>query len=240
MRSVPARACSATATMPGEHAHRRQELHEVGGEGEERADADLALDGQPPAEGEHADLAEGGDGLERRLVPRLEPHGAHPRTVEALGGVGEAGQLAVLLAEALHDPHAADRFVDHARDLAGALQRVPLGREHRRAATAATRTAVRARSRARSASAAARARASRSATGRAAPRCRSRGGGSSAAPGPARGRSSRARRSDRWAAGRDGRSRGAARARRSWCAGRAARRTRIGRRRTDGCTRARS
>ena len=40
------------------------------------------------------------------------------------------GELAVLLPEALHDAHAADRFVDHARDLAGALQRVPLRREH--------------------------------------------------------------------------------------------------------------
>ena len=40
-------------------------------------------------------------------------------------GVGEAVQLAVLLAEALHHPHAGDGLVDHARHLAGALLRVP-------------------------------------------------------------------------------------------------------------------
>ena len=44
---------------------------------------DLALDRQPAAEGEHADLAERRDRLQRRLVPRLEPHGADPRPVEA-------------------------------------------------------------------------------------------------------------------------------------------------------------
>ena len=67
---------------------------------------------------------------ERRLVPRLEAHGAHPGAVQRLGRVGEAPQLAVLLAEALDHAHTADRFVDHARDLARPLQRVPLRREH--------------------------------------------------------------------------------------------------------------
>jgi hypothetical protein len=120
-RSVPAR----------EHADRRQQLDEVGGEGEERADADLALDRQPPAQREDADLPERGDGLQRRRVACLEPDGPHPGPVEAGGGVGEPGELAVLLAEALHDAHAVDRFVDDACHLARALQRIPLRREHR-------------------------------------------------------------------------------------------------------------
>ena len=49
----------------GEHAHRREQLHEVGGEREERAERDLALDREPAAEREHADLAERGDRLQR-------------------------------------------------------------------------------------------------------------------------------------------------------------------------------
>ncbi len=116
---------------PREHADRREELHQVGGERQERPDADLPLDRQPAAEREHAHLAERGNRLQRRRVTRLEPYRPHPRAVQALGGVGEAGQLAVLLAEALHDPHAADRLVDDARDLTGALERVPLRGEHR-------------------------------------------------------------------------------------------------------------
>ena len=42
-------------------------------------------------------------------------------------------ELAVLLAEALDHPHAGDRLVDHAGHLAGALLRVPRGREDRAA-----------------------------------------------------------------------------------------------------------
>jgi len=72
-----------------------------------------------------------GDGLQRRCVARLEPDGPHPGPVEAGGGVGEPGELAVLLAEALHDAHAVDRLVDDARHLARALQRIPLRGEHR-------------------------------------------------------------------------------------------------------------
>ena len=66
----------------GEHPHRREELHEVGGEGGEGAERDLAVHRQPPAEREHADLAEGRDHLQQRRVLRLEAHVAHPRAVE--------------------------------------------------------------------------------------------------------------------------------------------------------------
>ena len=130
MRSAAGARLLGDRDHPGEHPHRREQLHEVGGEGEERADADLALDRQPATEREHPDLAERGDGLQRRLVARLQPHRADPRPVEAVGRVGEAGELAVFLAEALDDPHPVDGFVDDPRHLAGALQRVPLRGEH--------------------------------------------------------------------------------------------------------------
>jgi hypothetical protein len=46
-----------------EEPHRSQQLDEIGGEREEGADADLALDRQPAAEREHAHLPECWDGL---------------------------------------------------------------------------------------------------------------------------------------------------------------------------------
>ena len=55
------------------------------------------------------------------------------RREQALGPVGQAVELARLLAEALHDPHAGDGFLDDVGDLAGLLLRVPAGREDRRA-----------------------------------------------------------------------------------------------------------
>ena len=89
----------------------------------------MAVDRQPAAEGEHRDLAEHRDRLQRRGVPRLEADQPDPRAVQVAGGVGEVAELAVLLAEALHDPHAGDGFVDHAGHLAGALLGVPGGGE---------------------------------------------------------------------------------------------------------------
>ena len=70
MRSAPARACWPTANSAGEHPHRGDELHEVGGEGEERAEGDVAVDGQPAAEGQHRDLGEGGDAPAAPAVKR--------------------------------------------------------------------------------------------------------------------------------------------------------------------------
>ena len=137
MRSAPARACWATARMPAIMPDRREQLHEVGGEGEERAERDLAVDREPAAEREHADLTERRDRLQRRLVPGLDPHGAHPRRYRLSAG-RRGVELAVLLAEALHDAHAGDGFVDDAGDLAGLLQRVPAARGTSSCAAAAT------------------------------------------------------------------------------------------------------
>ena len=47
--------------------------------------------------------------------------------------VGQPLELARLLAEALHDAHAGDVFLDDVGDVAGLLLRVPARREHRRA-----------------------------------------------------------------------------------------------------------
>ena len=69
---------------PREHADRRQQLHEVGGEGEEGADADVALDGEPAAECEHGHLPQRGNRLQRRLVAGLQADGAHPGAVQTL------------------------------------------------------------------------------------------------------------------------------------------------------------
>ena len=66
IRSAPARACWPMANSAGEHPHRRDELHEVGGEGQERAERDVAVDGQPAAEGQHRHLGERRDRLQRR------------------------------------------------------------------------------------------------------------------------------------------------------------------------------
>ncbi len=85
---------------------------------------------QPPR-ASTADLGEGRDGLQRRREPGLQPHQAGPGRVEAAGDVGEVVELALLLAEALHDPHAGDGLVDDAGHLAGALLGVPGGGEHR-------------------------------------------------------------------------------------------------------------
>ena len=154
--------------------------------------------------------------------------------------VGEARQLAVFLAEALDHAHAADRFVDDARDLAGALQRVPLRREHH---PPQAQRHEQQRGHDRQHHQREQRRQQEHHHERQHQEHDVAGGEREEAQqhlDQARGRSSRATRSGRWGAGRGARSRGVAPARRSWCAGRAARRTRTGRRRSAGCTRARS
>ena len=125
------------------------ELHQVGGEGEERAELISPLmASQPPSASTRPGRARGSPAAPAGTGPgaaRCAPaSGRGPPAASA-----RRAELAVLLAEALHHPHAADRLVDDAGDLAGALLRVPLRREHRPAAAAATRTAAPARSPAR-------------------------------------------------------------------------------------------
>ena len=84
MRSTPGPGLLADGEHAGQLAGRRHELGDVGREGEERAQRDLVVQGQPSAEGEDGNLAERGNRLEQRLVPRLEPDRAHLRAVERL------------------------------------------------------------------------------------------------------------------------------------------------------------
>ena len=119
----------ADRQQSGELAGRRDQLADVGGEGEEGAEADLAAQRQPAAEGEDRHLAEGRDRLQQRLEARGQPDGAHLRAVEVFGGGGDPLQLAVLLAERLHHADAVDRLVDDLDHLAFALLGVPGGGE---------------------------------------------------------------------------------------------------------------
>ena len=113
----------------GELAGRRHELDDVGREGQEGAEGDLVVQGQPAAEGQDGDLADRRDGLEERLVAGLQAHGAHLRAVERLGRVDDPFELALLLAEGLDHPHAVDVLVDDLGHVALALLAVPGGRE---------------------------------------------------------------------------------------------------------------
>ena len=78
--------------------------------------------------------------LQRRLVAGLEADRAEPAGEQAAGGLGQVAELALLLAEALHDPHAADGLVDDAGDDAGLLLGVPGGGEDRASGCGATRS----------------------------------------------------------------------------------------------------
>ncbi len=116
-----------------QRADRADQLKQVRGERHERAQGDGALDGQPPAQREHPDLAERGNGLQGRVVPGHEPHGTHPRGVEQGAGPFQAPGLLVFLAEALHHPHAGHRAVHHPGHGGRLLLGVPAGREQRAA-----------------------------------------------------------------------------------------------------------
>ncbi len=113
----------------GEHPDRADELGQVGGEGDERAERDLAPGGQPAAEREHGDLAERGHGLEGGRVAGVQPDGAQPPGEEAPPDLAELAGLLVLLAEPLDDPDPGDGPVHDAGDGGGLALGVPGGGE---------------------------------------------------------------------------------------------------------------
>ncbi|MDQ0684005.1 hypothetical protein QFZ56_002968 [Streptomyces achromogenes] len=98
----------------GQHPDRADELGEVGGEGDEGAECDVAAHGQPAAERQHRDLAEGGHGLEGGGVGGVQADRAQPPGEEPAAHLAELPGLLLLLPEALHHAYAADGAVDHA------------------------------------------------------------------------------------------------------------------------------
>jgi hypothetical protein len=115
-----------------EQAGRPDQLGDVGGERQERSDADRALQREPAPHGDHADLAERGQGEQRGVEPGGEPGGAHPLGEQPGGAAFETRDLAGLLAEPLHHPHAGDGLLDVLGDVGRPLLRRPGGREQLR------------------------------------------------------------------------------------------------------------
>src|SRR3978361_651478 len=127
MRSMPARACWAmvstfaswraglrnSATQVGTARKMTSamgwgidERRDVGGEGQERAEADVVVQREPAAEGQDRDLGERRHRLQQRAVARLQPDAAHPGAVQDLDRIDHALQLAVFLPERLDDANA--------------------------------------------------------------------------------------------------------------------------------------
>ena len=133
MRSAPGAGELADREDRGELPDRRRDQQHVGAEREERSQADVAVEREPAADREHRDLTERGDRLHRGLQPGLDVHEPDARREHLARAIGQAVELARLLAEALHDAHAGHVFLDDVGDVAGLLLRVPARREHRRA-----------------------------------------------------------------------------------------------------------
>jgi hypothetical protein len=105
--------------------HRAGQLGQIGGEREERAQCDRAVDGQPATQREHADQAEGRDGGQRGVVSGRQPDHPQPGREQVRARRFQLLLFLLLLAEALDHAHAADGLVDQADHLAGLLLRVP-------------------------------------------------------------------------------------------------------------------
>ena len=150
-----ARACWPMVSRLDSIRTGADQLGQVGGEGEEGAEGDLPADREPAAEDEHADLAEGRDRLQQRVVPAGQPDRAQPGGEQPPGRAGDLAELLLLLAEALDHPDPGDRVVDQTGHVAGLLLGLPGGREQRAAGTGSPPTTGSARPRARPRSAAA-------------------------------------------------------------------------------------
>ncbi len=111
------------------HAHRSHELGHVDVEGQEGAQCDAAPDREPATHGQDRHLRQDRDHLERRGEAGLEADQARAAAQEVAGRGAEPGQLAPLLAEALHHPHARHRLLDDAGHHAGLLAGLPAGRK---------------------------------------------------------------------------------------------------------------
>ena len=89
----------------------------------------MAVQGEVATEGEHADLTERRDRLQRGVPLAGHAHRPHAGGEQPLDAGLEAALLAVLLAEALDHADTGDRGLDDAGDLPGLLLRDPGGGE---------------------------------------------------------------------------------------------------------------
>ena len=104
-----------------DHAQRPDQQREVEVVGDEAAERELAVDHEQAAgEDDHGE-GELGQEVEQRAVARLDARGVELALEDALGALGEARALGVLLREGLDDAHADDRLLGLGRDVGDAL-----------------------------------------------------------------------------------------------------------------------
>ena len=127
-RARGGRALGGAEHVP-EGAHGGDEHEQVGVERGERAQRERAVDHAAAAEQQDRGEAEVGQEAEQRVEERLDARGEHLLVKDALDGVAEALELALLLGERLDDAHAGDVLLGVGGELGDPL----LGLLHRRA-----------------------------------------------------------------------------------------------------------
>ena len=119
----------ADRDQAGQRADGPHQLPDVQREGEEDAELDRAVEGQPAAQRENPDLAEQRHGLQRGVVAGHQPHGADPGGVQPGACLLQPAGLLLFLPESLDHPHAGHRAVDDPGDSGRLLLCVPAGGE---------------------------------------------------------------------------------------------------------------
>ena len=127
-RCADAPARPAWATIIPSIRKRPDQQHDVGVEGDEVAELELAVEHEVAAVAEHRDQPEVRQQLERRPVAGADPGRLERDLVEVVGLGAEPCGLDVLGAEPLDHPHARHRLLDHR----GELGRLLLDADHRR------------------------------------------------------------------------------------------------------------
>ena len=107
------------------HAHGGNHLHEITREGQERAETDAPASDERAAQGQDRHLSEYRHSPQSGRVFGEKAHKSNARTKQLARRGHKASLLPVLLAESLYDAHAAHGFIDHTRDLARSLLRMP-------------------------------------------------------------------------------------------------------------------
>ena len=89
-----------------DHPQRHDQQQQVGVDGEEVAQRQIALDHLVAADQQHSGDRQAGQGRHRRHVAGLQPGGPDALPEDPLGAAAEAGGLVLLLGERLDHPHA--------------------------------------------------------------------------------------------------------------------------------------